>query len=141
MATASRDYVLTVARVVLGLVALLHGIAETFGVWGGPRLGGTTADMAASATASPDTIFYVVAIGLMLAGIVLLLGIATRVAGLLVLAVAVWHGVASGRFGAWFQDAKGCEHLLVLAALALVVATHGPGAMKVDLKRPGKKKD
>lgn len=133
-----KEYALTLARAVLGATALLHGIAETFGVWGGQRFGQTTADMAGSSTASPDTIALAVSIGMMVAGLALLLGMVTRVASLLLLAVVVWHGVANGRFAAFFGP-NGCEYILALAGLAVVVATHGAGALKVDLKRESKK--
>lgn len=139
MAEGNKDYSLTLARVVLGGTALLHGIADTFGVWGGPRLGKTTADLAQHTDLSAEWWFYIVSIGLMLAGIVLLLGLMTRATALLIAFLAAWHGLANDRFQAYFVHAQGCETVLVVIALAVVVAVHGPGALVVDLGKAAKK--
>ena len=138
MSEASKDYSLTLARVVLGTGALLHGIAETFHVWGGPQLGSTSMDMAQRTAMSADWLFYVVSIGLMVVGVALLLGALTRTAALLLAFVVIWHGIASGRFRAWFAPDGGCENLLALVALCVVLAVHGPGAAQVKFPKSGK---
>jgi uncharacterized membrane protein YphA (DoxX/SURF4 family) len=84
---------------------------------------------------SEDWIFYVVAIGLVVVGIALLLGLMVRAASLAILVVAVWYGIVNGSFGAYFAHKKGCEYLLAIAALCGVVASHGPGAYKLEIKR------
>ena len=139
MTQKTRDYSLCFARVVLGAGALLHGIADTFGVWGGPMLSATTSDIAVRTSASPEWLVYVVSIGLMVAGVVLLLGTMTRAAALFMAILAIWHGLANNRFHAYFIHAQGCETLLALIALCLVVATHGPGAFKVEWGNKAKK--
>jgi uncharacterized membrane protein YphA (DoxX/SURF4 family) len=133
------EYTLTGARLVLGASALMHGIGNTFGLWAAERLGGTSAHMAARMALPADWLFHVISVGLVVAGLTLVLGVATRGGSLFVLLVAIWHGIANGRFGAFFDQAGGCEDLLMVGALALVVATHGPGAYRFAIKREGKK--
>ncbi|HEX5052390.1 MAG TPA: DoxX family membrane protein [Planctomycetota bacterium] len=138
MQLTGKDHSLTFARIVLGGSALLRGISDTFGVWGGPHLGTTTADMAATTTVSPDTLFYVVSVGLMVLGLAMVLGVMTRPVAVLLIVVVVWHGLANHRFRAFFVQDQGCEHLLAVVALALLIARHGPGALKVEFRSKGK---
>jgi uncharacterized membrane protein YphA (DoxX/SURF4 family) len=131
-----KDYALFFGRLVLGLAALVRGISETFGVWGGPRLAATTSDMASTAGVGADWLFYVVSIGLMVLGVAMLLGMLAPAAAWALLVVVVWHGIANQRFRAYFVEDQGCEALLAAAALCVVIATHGPGAWRVEAKSP-----
>jgi uncharacterized membrane protein YphA (DoxX/SURF4 family) len=130
-----KEYALTFARIVLGLAALVRGISDTFGVWGGPHLGRVASDAAASTGVSQDWLFYVVSIGLMIVGAALLLGIMVKAGAFVVLVITVWHGIVHSGFRAYFVESGGCEYLLALAALCCVVATHGPGAYRIELRR------
>ncbi|MBX3461700.1 MAG: hypothetical protein KF830_00895 [Planctomycetes bacterium] len=134
-----KDYAIAFARILLGLSALLRGIAETFGIWGGPRMMGTTTNLAATAGVSNDWLFYVVSIGLIILGAALLLGMVTRGAAWTLLALTVWHGIANGRFKAFFVQDNGCELVLLTAALCWLVAAYGPGPFRVEVRQSGKK--
>lgn len=140
MSQRTKDLSLTFGRVVLGLGAFLHGFADTFHVWEGPMLGATTSDIATRTAVSAEALVYVVSIGLMIGGIALVLGTMTRAAALFIAVIAAWHGFANNRFHAYFMHSQGCESLLALIALSLVVATHGPGAYKVEWGKRAPKK-
>ena len=126
----SQEFAITGARIVLATFALAYGAVAVFGEHPVIASGAETALSESSARALA---------GLMaIAGFCLLLGVLPRAASITVLAIVVWHAIAHGRFGAYFERENGCERVLALAALAFVVVAHGAGALRVDLSRQSK---
>jgi uncharacterized membrane protein YphA (DoxX/SURF4 family) len=134
MSHSPAQLVLTLTRLVVGTTAMLYGIAATFGIWGGSRLGNTSALPAGATALDPGTVETILANLLMLFGLVINLGLLTRSLALCLAALVLWHGIANGRFGAFFVQDGGCEHILFGVVACLVVATHGPGAYVVKLR-------
>ena len=130
----------TFARLALGAIVLVHGVANTFGVWGGPGVDEAGKDIAAQVSVSPTSMATVVSLVELLAGLALLLGSFARVAAIVMAALVVVHMLASARFKAFFVRDNGLEYLLAIAALCIVVAVNGPGRFCLDIKKLMSKK-
>lgn len=131
----SDDVAPMVARVVLGLVILPHGLQKTVGMFGGYGFEGT---MGFLTGAGIPTLFAVLAIvAESLGALGLILGVLGRVAALGVAAVMGTAAVMMHR-GSFFmnwtgqQGGEGYEFHLLALGLALVVLIEGSGKLSVD---------
>lgn len=129
----------TFTRLVLGGIALAHGLANTFGLFGGPGHAKLAQDMAARIGVAPEVLAWVVSIGQLVAGAMLVLGVLARPAALAMLVLVVASAVASVRYEAFFVRDNGLEYPLALAALCLAVAAQGPGALRMQLGSKGER--
>jgi putative oxidoreductase len=126
--TPVRDAVLVLARVVLGTVFIAHGWqkVDTFG------LDGTAAAFAQMSVPFPEASAAVAAVIELGGGALLLLGLLTPVAAVLLaaqMAGAYWFA----HRGAGVLSAEGgWELVAVLAVGALVVGAAGPGRISLD---------
>ena len=119
-------------RLALGLVFLGHGAQKGFGAFGGPGLEGTTGFIG-SLGLRPARFWALAAVaGELLAGLLLVLGLFTPLAALLVVAtMAVAIAKVHGAKGFFLQNG-GYEYNLVLLISALALAATGPGALSID---------
>jgi putative oxidoreductase len=131
------DPILTVARIVLGLVILPHGLQKVFGWFGGGGLKGTLNGFASMGIPYPLGAMAIATESL--GSLALIFGFYGRLAAL---AIAVVMLVATlrvhrpnGFFMNWYGQGKGegFEYHLLAIALALVVMIGGSGAASVDL--------
>ena len=137
----ARNLSLTFARIALGGIAFMHGLANAFGVMGGPGVEQAAADMAASVSSSQATVATVVAWVELICGLALVLGSFAKTSALLLLALVVAHVIASERYRTFFVRENGFEFLLAIAALCVIVAVHGPGAFCIDVKQLLRRKE
>ncbi|MFJ3384308.1 MULTISPECIES: DoxX family protein [unclassified Curtobacterium] len=127
MRTTSTSIGLTVLRVVLGVVFIAHG-AQKFGqgipavAEGFSGMGVPLAEVAAPLVAGLELV----------GGILLVLGVATRIVGVLLAVDMVVAGVLAHSSAGFFSQDGGFEYVLVLAAAALAVALTGPGRLSLD---------
>ncbi|MCJ1715677.1 DoxX family protein [Curtobacterium sp. VKM Ac-2922] len=127
MRTTSTSIGLTVLRVALGVVFIAHG-AQKFaqgipGVANGfAGMGVPFAEVAAPVVAALELV----------GGVFLVLGVATRIVGLLLAVDMVVAGVLAHGSAGFFSQDGGFEYVLVLAAGALAVALTGPGRLSLD---------
>lgn len=131
----SDDVAPTIARVVLGLVILPHGLQKTLGWFGGYGFEGT---MGFLTGAGIPALFAGLAIAAeSLGALGLILGVLGRVAALGVAAVMATAAVMMHR-GSFFmnwsgqQSGEGYEFHLLAIGLALIVLLKGSGRMSVD---------
>ena len=131
------DWVVAIARVVLGVVFFAHGAQKMLGWYGGPGLANTMRAFTEHLHL-PSTLAYFVIGGEFVSGIGLVAGLFTRVAALFVVltmvgAIATVH-FRFGLFMDWFggQKGHGIEYHLLAIALALVVVVKGGGAFSLD---------
>ncbi len=126
------DVGLLVLRLTLATVFLAHGAQKAVGAFGGPGFAGATGFIG-SLGFRPARFWAALAVGgEVIAGLLLLLGLLTPLAGLLVLAtMAVAIAKVHGPKGFFVQDG-GVEYNLVLIIAALAVAAIGPGAFSLD---------
>lgn len=131
---------LTFVRVALGVIALVHGIANTFGVWGGPGVEAVAGDVAKQVAGDSGALTTAVSVTQLLLGLLLVLGPFARIAAMVVLGLLAVHFVGSERWQTFFVRDNGFEFLLAVAALCAVVIAHGPGPFTVKLQPRGRKK-
>ncbi len=127
MRTTSTSIGLTALRIVLGVVFIAHG-AQKFAqgipnvAQGFAGMNVPLADLAAPLVAGLEFV----------GGALLVLGVATRVVGVLLAVDMVVAGLlAHASSGFWSQDG-GFEYVLVLAVASLAVALTGPGRFSLD---------
>jgi len=121
-------------RLVLGTVGLVHGLADTFGLFDGPGITLFIDRIAALTSAAPTLVAWAVALGQLIGGILLLLGAQTRLVALLALLIAGGELWLSGRYTAFFVENRGCEYLLCLCAMAILLMCTGPGKWALQVK-------
>ena len=123
------DWALFVARVVVGVIFMVHGAQKLFGAFGGPGLSAVVQMM--------GPLGYLVTIGEFFGGLGLVLGVLSRFSAASIIlimlgAIAMVHA-KFGFFMNWAgnQAGEGFEyHLLAIAALLPIVIA-GPGRFAV----------
>ncbi|MBF4606026.1 DoxX family protein [Curtobacterium sp. VKM Ac-1393] len=127
MRTTSTSIGLTALRIVLGVVFIAHG-AQKFAqgipnvAQGFSGMGVPLADVAAPLVAGLELV----------GGVLLVLGVATRVVGVLLAVDMVVAGLLAHATAGFFSQDGGFEYVLVLAVGSLVVALTGPGRFSLD---------
>jgi putative oxidoreductase len=130
------DYLLSMVRVVLGVVFFAHGAQKVLGWFGGYGFNATMGAMEHVGIPAP---FAFLAIAAEFAGgLGLIVGLLSRVAAFgigvdMVVAIAMVHG-ANGLFMNWLgnQKGEGFEYHLLALALLVVVLLRGAGALSLD---------
>lgn len=118
---------LTIVRVVLGLAFIMHGGQKLF-VFG---LAGVTGAFTQMGVPLPGLVGPFIAILEFFGGIALVLGLLSRVIGLL-LACDMLGAIVLVHLKNGFFMPQGYELALALGAMALAVAVGGPGAFAID---------
>ncbi|MFK4482352.1 putative oxidoreductase [Curtobacterium sp. AB7] len=127
MRTTSTSIGLTALRIVLGVVFIAHG-AQKFAqgipnvAQGFSGMGVPLADVAAPLVAGLELV----------GGVLLVLGVATRVVGVLLAVDMVVAGLLAHASSGFYSQDGGFEYVLVLAVASLVVALTGPGRFSLD---------
>lgn len=131
------DWIVAIARVVLGIIFFAHGAQKMLGWYGGPGLANSMRTFTEHLHL-PSTLAFLVIAGELFAGIGLIVGLFSRVAALFI--VCIMMGAITtvhfrfGLFMDWFGSQKGhrIEYHLLAIALALVVVVQGAGPFSVD---------
>lgn len=127
------DIALLLLRAMIGVVFITHGSQKLFGAFGGGGL-----DAAANAMAGfglkPGRFFAVLAgISEFSGGLLLLVGLLTPLAGLIITGVMIVAiAVSTGERGFIVLGGLGYEYNLVLIAIALALVLAGPGRLSID---------
>ena len=135
--STSNDFVLTIARLVLGVTFFMHGAQKMLGWFGGygfhATMGVFTQHMGI-----PEPLAFLAICAEFFGGLGLLVGLLSRVAALgiivnMLVAIATVHHV-NGFFMNWTgqQKGEGFEYHLLAIALAIVVVIKGSGAVSID---------
>jgi putative oxidoreductase len=131
------DWVLTVARVVLGVAFFVHGSQKLFGWFGGHGLSATIKTFR-DQMGIPAPLTYLAIAAEFFGGLGLIIGLLTRVAALgiaitMVVAMIKVH-LKFGFLLNWFGDKQGhgVEYHLLAVALAIIIIVHGAGAFSLD---------
>src|SRR5437763_5982836 len=131
------DWVVGVARIVLGIIFFAHGAQKMLGWYGGPGLASSMRTFTGHLHLPPTLAFLVIA-GELFSGVGLIVGLFSRIAAL-VIAITMVGAIATvhfrfGLFLNWFgsQKGHGIEYHLLAIALALVVVVKGAGAFSLD---------
>ena len=131
------DWVVGIARILLGIIFFGHGAQKMLGWFGGPGLANSMRAFTEHLHL-PSTLAFLVIAGELFSGIGLIVGLFSRIAAL-VIALTMVGAIATvhfrfGLFLNWFGNQKGhgIEYHLLAIALALVVVVKGAGAISVD---------
>lgn len=132
-----------IARLVLGIVILPHGMQKVFGAFGGPGFTGTMQFF--TAAMHIPYVFGVLAVAAeFLGGLGLIFGLFGRVAAFavaveMIVAVLTMH-LQNGFFMNWLgsQKGEGFEYHLLIVGLALIVMLKGSGAISLDRALSGR---
>jgi putative oxidoreductase len=132
------DSAATILRLTLGIVMFAHGAGKALGWFGGYGFSGTLAGM--TGMGLPWIIAFLVIVIEFLGSIFLILGFATRLAALGMIAVmlgaiATVH-YKNGFFMNWsgHQPGEGFEYHLLVIGMALALLVRGGGAISLDKK-------
>jgi putative oxidoreductase len=120
-------------RVMIGAVFIAHGAQKLFGTFGGGGLDAAAKQMAGFGLR--PGMFFAVLSGLVEfgGGLLLLLGLLTPLAGLIIIGeMVVAIAVSSGANGFIALSGRGYEYNLVLIAIALALVIIGPGQLSLD---------
>jgi putative oxidoreductase len=133
----SNDGILTLMRLVLGIVFFLHGSQKAFGWFGGFGFSGTMHAFTGMMHI-PAPFAFLAIMAEFLGGIGLIVGLLARVAAFgiavnMVVAIAMVH-FANGPFMNWYgnQKGEGYEYHLLALAIAIPIIVRGAGAFSVD---------
>ena len=131
---------LLVLRVGLGVLLSAHGLQKLTGWWGGQGLSGLTDSLSGAGYQHADVLAYVSAGGELAAGLLLVLGLFTPLAGAGALAFLLNGLLAtisaqphSHRFAFFLPN--GVEYQITLIVLAVAVILAGPGRYGFDARR------
>lgn len=119
-------------RIVVGVVFFMHGAQKLFQM-GVPGVSGFFASLGIPA---PEMAAVVVSLGETVGGLALILGVFTRLAGVLLAADMLVALLVVHRSNGFFAGDGGVELVLVLGAAALALAITGPGALALDSLLP-----
>jgi putative oxidoreductase len=133
----SDDYVLTLARLVLGVVFFAHGAQKMLGWFGGYGFSGTMGFFT-QAMHIPAPLAFLAICAEFLGGLGLLVGLLGRVAAFgitmnMLVAIFAVH-IRNGFFANWtgLQKGEGFEYHLLAIALLIGVMIKGSGALSID---------
>jgi len=131
------DYVLTIMRLLLGIIFFVHGAQKTLGWFGGHGFHGTM-EFFTHQLNIPVVFAFLAICAEFLGGIGLILGCLTRIAALgigfeMAVAVLMIHR-QFGFFMNWSgaQKGEGYEYHLLVFAIATALLVKGGGALSLD---------
>src|SRR5438132_11308513 len=134
------DWVVGIARIVLGIIFFGHGTQKMLGWYGGPGLASSMRTFTEHLHL-PSTLAFLVIAGELFSGIGLIVGLFSRIPAL-VIALTMVGAIATvhfrfGLFLNWIgsQEGHGIEYHLLAITLAMVVVVNS--ARAVAFARPG----
>jgi putative oxidoreductase len=126
------DAGLLVLRIGVGIVFAVHGAQKVFGWWNGPGVAGWHAAMERMGFRPPLFFAWLSALGELVGGALLALGLLSPLAATILIAQSVVIiGAAHWQHG-FFNKDSGYEFPFVLAAGATAVLLTGPGGWSID---------
>jgi putative oxidoreductase len=127
----SLNLALLVLRCTLGAVFLAHGLNHIFG---GGRIAGTTRWFESLGMRPGRLHAWLASLTEVVAGVLLVIGLLTPLAGAAVVGVMVVAWITNHRGNGFFifRPGEGWEYVMTLTACGLVIAVLGPGGWSVD---------
>ena len=133
----TQDLGLLLIRLTLGVVFIAHGLQRAFGWWGGSGLDGLKDTITEAGYQHAGVLTYITAGALIGAGVFLVLGLFTPLAGavalgFLVNSLLVMFESQRKTGSVFIFGSDGAEYLLTLTALAAAIILAGPGRYGFD---------
>jgi putative oxidoreductase len=136
----TQDLGLLLLRLAVGVLLIGHGLQKAFGLWGGPGFDGFEDSLTGMGFQHADILTYVATGGQLAAGVLLVLGLFTPVAGAGALAYLVTGLLADAmtaheeaRLSSFLTDGHEYKVILIAAVAALILI--GPGRYGFDAGR------
>jgi putative oxidoreductase len=133
----TNDPILTMARLILGIVFFAHGAQKVLGWWGGFGYSGTM-NAFTNMMHIPAPLAFLAIMAEFLGGLGLIVGLLARIAAFgiavnMIVAILTIHRHV-GFFMNWYgnQQGEGWEYHALAVALALIVLVRGAGAYSLD---------
>jgi putative oxidoreductase len=126
------EYGILLLRVVIGALVAAHGCRRLFGVFGGRGRTGTVEYFSSLGYRAPQLAWLLAGLAELAGGVLLVLGLATPLASLLIAVVAL-NAIAVARWrSGLFVGRGGFELDIVLVTVVTAVAVTGPGRVSLD---------
>lgn len=125
------EYATLPLRLALGIVFLMHGSQKLFGLFGGPGIPGTQGFMSSLGVPLPGLMGVVVASVEFFGGLLVLLGLFTRYASLLI-AIDMFFALLLVHVNNGFFLPAGFEFVFVLFLIAVSLASTGSGKYSLE---------
>ncbi len=122
------QWALTLVRIILGVIFIVHGGQKTLGWFGGPGLEGFAGWLGGS-FAIPSYLAYTAAWSEFIGGWLLLLGLFAELGALLVIPITVGAIYLVHADKGFFIQNGGYEYVLTLLVLAISIIIGGPGRL------------
>ena len=121
-------------RLALGAVFVAHGAQKVFGMWGGPGLSQFAAGQSPMGLSPAWVWLGAAALAELAGGVLVLLGLMTRLGALLILPVMLvaMFGVHWGGFFMSNSSKAGIEYTAALTGMALALVIAGGGRLSLD---------
>ncbi|MEV0946203.1 DoxX family protein [Rhodococcus sp. NPDC049939] len=131
------DLGLLVLRLAVGGTILVHGLQKLTGMWNGPGLGGFEEMLANGGFQQAKLLSVLGAVGEVVGGALLIVGLLTPLAAASVLAVMInaWAFRQIGQPGLEYFAPAGTEYETLLGVCAGVIILTGPGRISLDGRR------
>jgi len=121
------DSAILILRLGLGTIFTGHGLQKTFGMFNGPGIAGFTQMLSGLGFVPAAFWAYLAAYVELVAGILLILGIFTRVASVFLLILIVVAAVNVHLSKGFFLSSGGFEYTLLIACVCAALAILGGG--------------
>ncbi|MCA1591531.1 MAG: DoxX family protein [Acidobacteria bacterium] len=118
-------------RLALGIIFCAHGAQKVFGMWEGPGLAKFAANPAPLGMQPGWLWMGAAALAELVGGVLLLIGLLTRVGAALV-AFVMLVAIIGVHWGAFFSNNRGMEYPLSLLGMALALLIAGGGQASAD---------
>jgi putative oxidoreductase len=122
-------------RLALGLIFIAHGAQKVFGVWGGPGWTKVLSFPVPFGFMRPAWLWMAAAaVGELVGGLLVLLGLFTRVGAFLIAVIMLVAMFGVHWKGGFFLSNQGYEYTLALLGMAVALLIAGGGRASVDEK-------
>ena len=127
-------------RGIVGVVFAFHGAQKLFGWFDGAGIAGTAKSFEGLGIPLPTLNAYAAGSAECFGGLLLILGLATRPAAL-VLAAVMAVAIVTAHPDAFSLQNNGMEYALTLGVVSLGLALHGPGVLSADALLVGRARE
>jgi len=129
-----KDYAALPLRLALGTVFIFHGLQKSFGLFGGPGIKGFSGMLSGLNIPFPEAMAVIVAYIELIGGILLVLGILTRISSLSLLVIMLVSMLKVHLIKGFSNMAGGYEYNLVLILVCLSLVISGSGKLSLGKK-------
>ena len=125
------DWGILVLRLGIGIMFLAHGLQMALGLFGGPGVKGFSGMLSSLGFVPALFWSYVASYTVLIGGLLLIIGVQTRPAAILLLIFILTAGIKVHLSKGFFLSNGGIEYTFVIAAACLSIILLGPGKFSI----------